>query len=48
VPPYTPSGIGDGFYAHSDDGSPAPPYMPIQGTRRPTSLEKSKKSKKDS
>ncbi|XP_055952405.1 coiled-coil domain-containing protein 50-like [Argiope bruennichi] len=48
VPPYTPSGNGDNFFTHDDDGSPAPPYMPIQGTRRPTSLEKCKKSKKDS
>ncbi|GFY74839.1 hypothetical protein TNIN_370181 [Trichonephila inaurata madagascariensis] len=48
VPPYTPSGIGEDFFTNCDDGSAAPPYMPIQGTRRPTSLEKTKKSKKDS
>ncbi|GFS33443.1 hypothetical protein NPIL_546411 [Nephila pilipes] len=48
VPPYTPSSIGEDFFTNSDDGSAAPPYMPIQGTRRPTSLEKAKKSKKDS
>ncbi|GIY90044.1 hypothetical protein CDAR_542951 [Caerostris darwini] len=48
VPPYTPSSIGEDFFSHCDDGSAAPPYMPIQGTRRPTSLEKNKKAKKDS
>ncbi|GIY24404.1 hypothetical protein CEXT_700401 [Caerostris extrusa] len=46
--PYTPSSIGEDFFSHCDDGSAAPPYMPIQGTRRPTSLEKNKKAKKDS
>lgn len=45
VPPYSPGAI-DGLYLGSEDDNVAPPYMPIQGTRRPSSLEKKKKSKK--
>ncbi|XP_035226342.1 coiled-coil domain-containing protein 50-like [Stegodyphus dumicola] len=45
VPPYC-AAIDDGFFMNGEDGSAVPPYMPVQGTRRPTSLEKGKKSKK--
>ncbi|KAG8196227.1 hypothetical protein JTE90_007949 [Oedothorax gibbosus] len=43
VPPYTPVISGSDFYSNDEV---APPYMPIQGTRRPTSLEKAKKNKR--
>ncbi|XP_071040865.1 coiled-coil domain-containing protein 50 [Parasteatoda tepidariorum] len=46
VPPYSPSSsVSDSYLMNEEDSEPAPPYMPIQGTRRTTSLEK-KKSKK--
>lgn len=46
VSPYAIGTVSDGLFVGSEDESIAPPYMPIQGTRRPTSLEKGKKSKK--
>lgn len=46
APPYVVGTLGDGIFTGSEDESVAPPYMPIQGTRRPSSLEKGKKSKK--
>ncbi|XP_026462945.1 uncharacterized protein LOC113365649 [Ctenocephalides felis] len=52
----SPSKIANGGYSPStpnepsdycEDSSPAPPYMPIQGQRRTSSLEKKKKKTKD-
>ncbi|XP_054724569.1 coiled-coil domain-containing protein 50-like [Uloborus diversus] len=45
TPPYT-SALNSGMYISAEEEIVAPPYMPIQGTRRPNTLEKSKKTKK--
>lgn len=49
VSPYGTMNSSEGFYVDVDEDleGAAPPYMPIQGQRRPLSLEKGKKSKKN-
>lgn len=42
----SPGSVDEAYYGSPEDESAVPPYMPIQGTRRPSSLEKNKKCKK--